>query len=80
MYKVKFTGWVPNVYFNIPFTLLVNDYINFGLYYGKQCGDKILRNQEVIIEFENLEVAKEFAEKANIIGAICMVINPDDRL
>lgn len=74
MKKVAFEGWDVGMK-KISFYKMIKSKSHLTLKESKSISDKILRNEIVIVEFENSQIAYEICQEAIKLGVKCKLLD-----
>ncbi len=77
MAKVRFTGYKDGLQ-KVSLTKLFRNEANQPLDIAKGKTDRLLDGDSFDVEFETVEQARLFVEKATALGAICRIVIKDD--
>ncbi|HVW15871.1 MAG TPA: hypothetical protein VHB54_18720 [Mucilaginibacter sp.] len=73
MTKVVFKGWRVGMR-KIPFTMLLKQGAGLSLKQARTIKTKVLDNEEVVIEIDNIDDVRALVVKANNLGVIAELV------
>lgn len=71
--KIKFTGWVKGMR-QIPFMKYLNTHTNLTLKESQDVKLKILNNEIVYLDVDNIDIAKEIIINSKDFGVVCEIV------